>query len=420
MADRGRDDARDDRQVEVGVGVAREATGVVAGAHRDARVLGRRAEVQPPQRRGLDERDDEAEHDRRRQPRGGRGRSRDHDRFAEGDDDEQLAALGEVPALDVVVGRGRAAATRQPVARRGRGELERERRDPQHEPLVAVERRAGQPQHAGRGAPDDQPLEHVAQPVAAVQQQRRGGVATDLQRDVARREQQPLLAERLRQRGGHEQAAEHHRGEHPADRRRGRVEPVRHPRRVDPRPPDDEQQERGPRHAGDGEVVEDLVRQLGDREDVDEVEEQLDRGRRLRRRRRRAGAGGGRVAVTGPGRSAGIGDDPVRREIEEGSAGPAEAMRQQRHVAPWWPRKWWTSRYGVDRTAARSPRTSAMTRRGTTTRKTRIASGGHTRSPIRTTAATSTATQRSAGRERRPRGHRVLEPFLGGAMSGSM
>jgi len=36
-------------------------------------------------------------------------------------------------------------------------------------------------------------------------------------------------------------------------------------------------------HAGDREVVEDQVRQLGDGEDVDEVEEQLDRGDRLGR-----------------------------------------------------------------------------------------------------------------------------------------
>jgi len=70
--------------------------------------------------------------------------------------------------LDVVVGRGRAGPTRQPVAGRGRGELERERGDPQYEPLVAVERCAGQPQHAGRGTPDDQPLEHVAEPMAAL------------------------------------------------------------------------------------------------------------------------------------------------------------------------------------------------------------------------------------------------------------
>jgi hypothetical protein len=59
------------------------------------------------------------------------------------------------------------------------------------------------------------------------------------------------------------------------------VEPVRHPRRVDPRPPHDEQQERRPPDLGDREVAEDHVRQLRDREDVDQVEEQLDRRDRL-------------------------------------------------------------------------------------------------------------------------------------------
>ena len=76
------------------------------------------------------------------------------------------------------------------------------------------------------------------------------------------------------------------------------------------------------------------MRQLRDREDVDEVEEQLDRGRLLRpadaarpqvtdRRRHRSLAGVG---------LAGVGDDPVRREIDQRPAGPAEAMPQQRHV----------------------------------------------------------------------------------------
>ena len=143
---------------------------------------------------------------------------------------------------------------------------------------------------------------------------------------------------------------------------RARVEPVGHPGRVDPRPPDDEQQEGGARHAGDGEVVDDLVRQLRDREDVDQVEEQLDRGGRLRdavaARSQVADRCGGRAGHR-PGRLAGVGDDPVRREIDERSAGATEAMRQQRRVPPWWPRKWWTSRYGVEMTAARSPRTSA-------------------------------------------------------------
>jgi hypothetical protein len=106
------------------------------------------------------------------------------------------------------------------------------------------------------GAPHDEPLEHVAQAMSAIEEPSRCGVPTDLEDDVACREQQRPLTERFGQRGGHEQAAEHHRRQHRADRRRARVEPVRHPGRVDPRPPDDEQQ----RDTGDGEVAEDLVR----------------------------------------------------------------------------------------------------------------------------------------------------------------
>jgi hypothetical protein len=190
--------------VGVGVGVARDATGVVTAADRDARILGRRTEVQPPQRGDLEERDNKTEDDRRGESRRRRGRSRHDDRFAQRDEDEDLAALGEVRALDVVVRRRGAATTRQPVAGHGRGELERERGDPQDEPLVAVEHCAGQPQHAGRGAPDDESLEDGAQPVAALEERCRCGVAADLERDVAAGEQQRVLVERLGQRGGHE------------------------------------------------------------------------------------------------------------------------------------------------------------------------------------------------------------------------
>ena len=258
-------------------------------------------------------------------------------------------------ALDVVVGRGGAATARQPVARRGRGELDCEGRYPQHESLVAGERRAGEPEHTGRSTPDDQPLEHVAQPVAAVQEPRRRGVATDLQRDVARREHQPLLAERLGQRGGHEQAREHHRGEHPADRGRGRIEPVGHPGRVDPGPPDDEQQERRPRHAGDGEVAQDLVRQLCDREDVDQVEEQLDRGRRLRD----AVAARAQVADRRghrPGSSLRA-SAWIRCGARSNSARPARRRRcfSSARWPPGCPRKCWTSTYGVASTAREEP-----------------------------------------------------------------
>ena len=281
VADRDGDDARHDRGVQIGVGVACQPARVLAGAHHQARALGDRAEVQPPQCGGLEERDAEAEDDRGGQA-GVRGRrAGDDDRLAERDDDEALAAVGEVAALDVVVGGHGAAAARQPVAGHRGAEVEHDGRDPQQQPPIAGQRRARQPQHAGRRAPADEALEDVAQRLVAAQQARGRGVAPDLQRDVADREQHAVRAERARQRGGHEQAREHHAGEHRAHRRRRRVEPVGHPGRVDPRPPHDQQQERRPPDPGDRQVAEDHVRQLRDREDVDQVEEQLDRRDRL-------------------------------------------------------------------------------------------------------------------------------------------
>jgi hypothetical protein len=124
---------------------------------------------------------------------------------------------------------------------------------------------------------------HVAKPVLAGEQRGGSGVTPHLQRNVARREQQAVLAQRLGQGRGHEQAGEHHSCEQRPDRGRRRVKPVDHPRCADPCPPDDQQQEEGARHAADREVAEDQVGELRDREDVDEVEEQLDGGRRLRR-----------------------------------------------------------------------------------------------------------------------------------------
>jgi hypothetical protein len=44
----------------------------------------------------------------------------------------------DVCSFDVVVGRGSAPTTRQPLAGRRRGELENQGRYPHHEPLVAV------------------------------------------------------------------------------------------------------------------------------------------------------------------------------------------------------------------------------------------------------------------------------------------
>ena len=64
------------------------------------------------------------------------------------------------------------------------------------------------------------------------------------------------------------------------------------------------------------------------------------------------------LAVTGPGESAGVGVDPVWREIEQRSAGTAEAMLQQRQVAVRGAR----GSAGRARTASRAPQRGARGR----------------------------------------------------------
>ena len=213
-----------------------------------------------------------------------RGRSGDDDRLAEGDDDEQLAALGEVASLDVLVGRGRAAATRAASSRR------RARRARARGP-VSTARAAGR-RRALRRPATARRTRRSRRPAARTRRGAGGGASAAGRRrrcgPPAGRRSSPQTAVHAHRTPPATAAAMSRLPSitavsTAADRRGGRVEPVGHPRRVDPCPPDDEQQERGPRHAGDGGVIEDLVRQLRDREDVDEVEEQLDGRRRLRR-----------------------------------------------------------------------------------------------------------------------------------------
>ncbi|MEA2584049.1 MAG: hypothetical protein QOF33_2134 [Thermomicrobiales bacterium] len=56
------------------------------------------------------------------------------------------------------------------------------------------------------------------------------------------------------------------------------VEPIGEPGRVDPGAPDREQEQESLKGAVEGEVFEEVVGELGDCEDEDEVEEQLDEG----------------------------------------------------------------------------------------------------------------------------------------------
>ena len=98
----------------------------------------------------------------------------------------------------------------------------------------------------------------------------------DLDRHVRTGEEQGAAPERVGDGDGHDEAGEHDREhEQPHDDRVG-VEHVRHPRRVGPRPPDHEQDEKRAPGPTPREIVEQEVRYLRDGQDEDEVVEELE------------------------------------------------------------------------------------------------------------------------------------------------
>ena len=108
---------------------------------------------------------------------------------------------------------------------------------------------------------------------ADLQQHERG--ASDLHRGVRPGEDPRTIGECLGNGRGHQQRQQHG-GEHQApDARRLRVEPVADPARVLPAEPDREPQHQGLQHAGQVHVMQQMVAELGDREHVDQVEEQF-------------------------------------------------------------------------------------------------------------------------------------------------
>jgi hypothetical protein len=100
----------------------------------------------------------------------------------------------------------------------------------------------------------------------------------DLHDRVGHAQRQPAAAERAGQRGRHDQAAQGQPEQHQPDRDQLRVQPVGHPGGVGPDQPDHGEQQQRLQRAADRGVVDQVVRQLGDREHVNQVEEQLDVG----------------------------------------------------------------------------------------------------------------------------------------------
>ena len=108
---------------------------------------------------------------------------------------------------------------------------------------------------------------------ADLQQHERG--ASDLHRGVRPGEDPRTIGKRLGNGRGHQQRQQHGGEQQAADARRLRVEPVADPARVLPAEPDREPQHQRLQYTGQVQVVQQMVAELGDREYVDQIEEQF-------------------------------------------------------------------------------------------------------------------------------------------------
>src|SRR5918998_689981 len=140
-------------QVEVIVGGAGQPAWVLRGGERPAGGPLAAGEVEPPHRHAAHKGD----HERRYRGRGrfdlAKGRAGHQDRLPKSEDDEQPAALGEVPTFDRPIGGGRASQTRRPEAGHPPHVLQHQGDRPQHVPRLALEQAARHPQHRGYREP---------------------------------------------------------------------------------------------------------------------------------------------------------------------------------------------------------------------------------------------------------------------------
>ena len=200
-----------------------------------------------------------------------------HDRLAQRDEDERLAALGEVIALDGPVPGLRPAEARGVEADQAAEHVDGDRRQPEQFPGVPGDQPARHGERAADHAPGQDALVVALQALAAQPGDRETAPA-DLHEGVRAADGQPPPRERERQGGRHDQAGQGQREQHQPDRDPLGVQPVGDPGGVGPDQPHHGQQQQGLQRALDAAVVDQVVGQLGDREDVDQVEEQLDVG----------------------------------------------------------------------------------------------------------------------------------------------
>ena len=269
-AEREQLDARDHRQVQVRERVARErvADGAAQLSQPPAGERRHDVEVRPPEPGGRDHREHGGRPDRRVERMvAGADADRD-DRLAERDDHDQREALGEVGRVDAVAGD---PGHERPAV------VDREREDPQRGLQRAVrERGRDQQQRAGdraRQQPGDREMHLVLLPARDPVEPEMGHP----HHQVGEREQQRVVAERLRDGQRHEHHRRH-RDEHHQPRPEvlaGDV--VGQPRERRPAPPQRGEHEQPLADRGPREVVRHQARHARDREHEHEVEEQLER-----------------------------------------------------------------------------------------------------------------------------------------------
>jgi len=156
------------------------------------------------------------------------------------------------------------------------GRDDQQRRAPERHPCVRAERPRDPERRLGeRPAGDPDEVEEVVAIVADEREQHEA-VPAELDPEIGERERQSALAERLRQADRHHHRRAHQREQEESHRHVADVEPVGDPGGVDPHPPDREEQHPRLEEAERIGVEDDRVRNLGDREHEDEIEEQFD------------------------------------------------------------------------------------------------------------------------------------------------
>ena len=154
------------------------------------------------------------------------------------------------------------------------GQVNTDRAHPEQFTRVPRLQAAQDGQHPTDHAPGQDAL---VVPLQRLSVQRHHGerAAADLHGRVRGPDRQPAATERVRHRGRHHQAGRDEREEQQPDGDPLRIKPVRDPGRVGPRQPDHGEEQPGPQGARRTGMAEQVVRELGHREHVHQVEEQL-------------------------------------------------------------------------------------------------------------------------------------------------